>query len=86
MNWQDYLLIATVLFNVYQSMRHQKLTKAGIEKALYGNRQLLGKLLSDIVAVLGHEDISGAVTAVEQIAPQTPAETAQAHAQAGAHE
>ena len=82
MNWQDYLLIGTVLFNLVAAARHTKLTKASLEKGLYNNRQLLGKILSDIVSEFTHQNVSTAVTALEEIVP----EHATAHAQAGAHE
>jgi hypothetical protein len=69
MNWQNYVVIGLALFNVVQSVRHHKISKAAFEKGLYNNRQLLGKTLSGIVSEFTHANIAPVVTAVEAEIP-----------------
>lgn len=56
MNTQDYIAIAVLLMNLFFSMKSMGLTKKSIEKALYNNRTLLGKTLSDIAEHMTHTD------------------------------
>lgn len=48
MNWQDYMTIGVVALNLVSNLRHRKFTMQAFEKALFNNRRLLGKTLTDI--------------------------------------
>lgn len=82
MNAQDYISLASLLLNLFFSVKALGFTKKNVEKALYNNRTLLGKTLSDIAEHLTHTDSLPDAAAVAETAVETVVEGF-AHSQAG---
>lgn len=82
MNAQDYISLASLLLNLFFSVKALGLTKKNVEKALYNNRTLIGKTLSDIAEHMTHTDsLPDAASVVESDVAKTVEGIA--HSQAG---